>query len=149
MTVTIRRAVADDVPEIVALLADDSPGAKRESPDDLTPYQVAFKAVDADPNQLLVVVEHEGAVVGTAQLSYIPGLSRRGALRAQIEGVRVRSDQHGTGLGERMMRWLIDTARERGADVVQLTSDVSREGAHRFYQRLGFQPTHVGFKMAL
>ncbi|WP_286902169.1 GNAT family N-acetyltransferase [Thermocrispum sp.] len=149
MTVTIRRAVADDVPEIVALLADDSLGAKRESPDDLTPYQVAFKAVDADPNQLLVVVEHEGAVVGTAQLSYIPGLSRRGALRAQIEGVRVRSDQHGTGLGERMMRWLIDTARERGADVVQLTSDVSREGAHRFYQRLGFQPTHVGFKMAL
>ncbi|SRR5690606_24519137 len=86
MTVTIRRAVADDVPEIVALLADDSLGAKRESPDDLTPYQVAFKAVDADPNQLLVVVEHEGAVVGTAQLSYIPGLSRRGALRAQIEG---------------------------------------------------------------
>lgn len=79
MTVTIRRAVADDVPEIVALLADDSLGAKRESPDDLTPYQVAFKAVDADPNQLLVVVEHEGAVVGTAQLSYIPGLSRRGA----------------------------------------------------------------------
>jgi len=149
MTVTIRRAVADDVPEIVALLADDSLGAKRESPDDLTPYQVAFKAVDADPNQLLVVVEHEGAVVGTAQLSYIPGLSRRGALRAQIEGVRVRSDQHGTGLGERMMRWLIDTARERGADVVQLTSDVTREGAHRFYQRLGFQPTHVGFKMAL
>lgn len=149
MTVTIRRAVADDVPEIVALLADDSLGAKRESPDDLTPYQVAFKAVDADPNQLLVVVEHEGAVVGTAQLSYIPGLSRCGALRAQIEGVRVRSDQHGTGLGERMMRWLIDTARERGADVVQLTSDVSREGAHRFYQRLGFQPTHVGFKMAL
>lgn len=149
MTVTIRRAVADDVPEIVALLADDSLGAKRESPDDLTPYQVAFKAVDADPNQLLVVVEHEGAVVGTAQLSYIPGLSRRGALRAQIEGVRVRSDQRGTGLGERMMRWLIDTARERGADVVQLTSDVSREGAHRFYQRLGFQPTHVGFKMAL
>lgn len=149
MTVTIRRAVADDVPEIVALLADDSPGAKRESPDDLTPYQVAFKAVDADPNQLLVVVEHEGAVVGTAQLSYIPGLSRRGALRAQIEGVRVRSDQRGTGLGERMMRWLIDTARERGADVVQLTSDVTREGAHRFYQRLGFQPTHVGFKMAL
>ncbi|MFO7194018.1 MAG: GNAT family N-acetyltransferase [Thermocrispum agreste] len=149
MTVTIRRAVADDVPEIVALLADDSLGAKRESPDDLTPYQVAFKAVDADPNQLLVVVEHEGAVVGTAQLSYIPGLSRRGALRAQIEGVRVRSDQRGTGLGERMMRWLIDTARERGADVVQLTSDVTREGAHRFYQRLGFQPTHVGFKMAL
>lgn len=61
----------------------------------------------------------------------------------------MRSDQRGTGLGERMMRWLIDTARERGADVVQLTSDVSREGAHRFYQRLGFQPTHVGFKMAL
>ncbi|WP_425426126.1 GNAT family N-acetyltransferase [Thermocrispum agreste] len=77
------------------------------------------------------------------------GRAGRGALRAQIEGVRVRSDQRGTGLGERMMRWLIDTARERGADVVQLTSDVTREGAHRFYQRLGFQPTHVGFKMAL
>lgn len=149
IALTIREATAADIPAIVAMLADDPLGRKRESPDDLAPYREAFAAVETDPNQLLVVAEREGAVVGTVQLSLLPGLSRRGALRAQIEAVRVRGDQRGNRVGERLIRWAIDTARERGAVLVQLTSDASRTDAHRFYQRLGFEPTHVGFKLTL
>lgn len=93
IALTIREATAADLSAIVAKLADDPLGRKRESPDDLAPYREAFAAVETDPNQLLVVAEREGAVVGTVQLSFLPGLSRRGALRAQIEAVRVRGDQ--------------------------------------------------------
>ncbi|MGH3662635.1 MAG: GNAT family N-acetyltransferase, partial [Micromonosporaceae bacterium] len=95
----IRRAMASDVPAIVAMLAEDPLGAARESLEDLTPYQRAFEAVDSDPGQLLVVAERDGVVVGTLQLSFLPGLSRRGATRAQIEGVRVAASERGAGLG--------------------------------------------------
>jgi GNAT superfamily N-acetyltransferase len=146
--VVIREARQDDVPAIVAMLADDPLGARREQPGDPA-YLAAFLALDADPRQLLVVADAEGEPVGTLQLTFIPGLSRRGATRAQIEAVRVRSDLRGSGLGANLVRWAIDTARERGCAMVQLTSDNSRVDAQRFYRRLGFEVTHVGMKLPL
>lgn len=136
------------MPAIVAMLADDPLGAVREQPGDPA-YLAAFAALDADPRQLLVVAAADGEPVGTLQLTFIPGLSRRGATRAQIEGVRVRADRRGAGLGEMLIRWAVDTARDRGCVMVQLTSDSSRLDAHRFYARLGFEASHVGMKLSL
>jgi ribosomal protein S18 acetylase RimI-like enzyme len=147
--ITIRRATAADIAPIVALLADDSLGAGRESVDDLAPYEAAFTELAADPHQLLVVAERAGEVIGTAQLTFIPGLSRRAARRAQIEGVRIGSQARGTGLGSTLIEWCVARARECGCALVQLTSDVARLDAHRFYEKLGFQATHVGFKLTL
>ncbi|MFB9185986.1 GNAT family N-acetyltransferase [Dactylosporangium sucinum] len=137
------------MPRIIALLADDALGATRESPDDPAPYLAAFDALAADPAQLLVVAESDGDVVGTLQLTFIPGLARRGALRAQVEAVRVAASMRGAGLGETLLRWAVEESRRRGAALVQLTSDAARTDAHRFYERLGFTATHVGFKRSL
>ncbi|MEV4739332.1 GNAT family N-acetyltransferase [Streptomyces sp. NPDC049555] len=150
LATAIRRATADDIPAVVALLADDPLGAARESPDDLTPYRAAFARLAGDPNQHLVVaVREDGRVVGTLQLTVIPGLSRRGATRATVEGVRVHADERGSGLGTRLLEWAVDTARREGCHLVQLTSDATRVDAHRFYERLGFEASHLGFKYHL
>ncbi|GAA2072874.1 GNAT family N-acetyltransferase [Actinomadura alba] len=153
MTIQFRRARRDDVPAIVGLLADDTIGAGRESigagGDVDEAYWAAFDAVDADPNQLLVVAEGEGEVAGTMQLSFIPGLSRGGAWRAQIEAVRVSSSRRGGGLGGAMIDYAVGEARRRGCALVQLTTDRRRTGAHNFYERLGFESTHVGMKLVL
>ena len=143
---TIRRARAGDVPAIVAMLADDPLGAGRESPGDPV-YAQAFASIDADPRQYLAVAEIRGAVVGTLQLTFIPGLSRRGATRALIEAVRVRTDQRGAGVGRVLAEWAIAQARAQGAAMVQLTTDARRVDAHRFYERLGFVASHVGLKL--
>ncbi|MFG2955548.1 GNAT family N-acetyltransferase [Streptomyces sp. NPDC048291] len=145
----IRTAVADDVPDIVGMLADDPLGAQRETPDDLTPYLRALERLSADPNQQLVVAVREGRVVGTLQLTVIPGLSRRGATRSIIEGVRIHADERGSGLGSRFIEWAIDESRRQGCRLVQLTSDTSRVDAHRFYERLGFTASHTGFKLEI
>ncbi|MFJ3335500.1 GNAT family N-acetyltransferase [Streptomyces sp. NPDC086766] len=145
----IRAAATDDVPALVALLADDPLGAQRESPDDLAPYFAALERLSADPNQHLVVAVREGRVVGTLQLSIIPGLSRRGSTRSIIEAVRVHAHERGSGLGTRLIEWAIDASRRQGCRLVQLTSDTTRTDAHRFYERLGFQASHVGFKLQL
>ncbi|WP_181805015.1 GNAT family N-acetyltransferase [Streptomyces shenzhenensis] len=145
----VRAAVADDIPAIVGMLADDPLGAQRESPDDLTPYLSALERLSADPNQQLVVAVREGRVVGTLQLTVIPGLSRRGASRSVIEAVRIHADERGSGLGTRFIEWAIDESRRQGCRLVQLTSDASRTDAHRFYERLGFTPSHVGFKLEI
>ncbi|QCD56939.1 GNAT family N-acetyltransferase [Streptomyces hawaiiensis] len=145
----IRAAAADDVPAIVAMLADDPLGAQRESPDDLAPYLAALERLSADPNQRLVVAVREGRVVGTLQLTVIPGLSRRGATRSIIEGVRIHADERGSGLGTQLIEWAIDTSRDQGCQLVQLTSDRTRTDAHRFYERLGFTASHTGFKLPL
>jgi GNAT superfamily N-acetyltransferase len=148
--VVIRRATLDDVPAIVAMLADDSLGATRESPGDLTSYQRAFAAIDADPNQLLIVADRNDEVIGTLQLTIIPGLSRQGATRALVEAVRVAASARNTGLGTTLMEWSIAEARARGCVVLQLTSDKTRTDAHRFYtDRLNFTNSHEGFKLAL
>ncbi|MFI9150822.1 GNAT family N-acetyltransferase [Streptomyces sp. NPDC053367] len=145
----IRRATAEDIPAIVAMLADDPLGAQRESPDDLTPYLTAYERLAADPNQHVVVAVRDGAVVGTLQLTVIPGLSRRGATRSVIEGVRVHADERGSGLGTQLIEWAIEESRRQRCQLVQLTSDVTRTDAHRFYERLGFVASHVGFKLPL
>jgi GNAT superfamily N-acetyltransferase len=146
---TIERAVADDLPAIVALLADDVLGAARES-DDPAGYAAAFAEIDADPHQLLAVVRAgDGGVVGTLQLTTIPGLARAGAKRLLIEGVRLSPSVRGTGLGTAVFAWAHEHGRRQGADLAQLTSDKSRTDAHRFYERLGYAATHEGFKLRL
>ena len=150
--VVLRRALLADVAAIVDLLAADQLGASRDGvrdAGDLAAYEAAFRAIDADPAQLLVVAEAAGRVIGTLQLTFIPGLSRRGALRAQIEAVRVASTFRGAGLGSAMLGWAIDEARRRGCALVQLTTDKSRADAQRLYQRLGFVASHEGMKLKL
>ncbi|MFF3637646.1 GNAT family N-acetyltransferase [Streptomyces sp. NPDC002250] len=145
----IRAATAPDVPAIVAMLADDPLGAQRESPDDLSPYLAALERLTSDPNQRLVVAVRETRVVGTLQLTIIPGLSRKGATRSIIEGVRIHADERGSGLGTHLIQWAIEESRRANCHLVQLTSDNSRTDAHRFYERLGFTASHVGFKLQL
>lgn len=147
--IVIRPARPDDVAAIVEMLADDPLGAAREDLDDPQTYAAAFSRVSADPGQHLVVAERDGRVVGTLQLSVIPGLSRRGTTRSIIEGVRVARDERGSGLGTELITWAVDESRRLGATLVQLTSDASRTDARRFYERLGFVASHVGFKLQL
>ncbi|MET7734885.1 GNAT family N-acetyltransferase [Streptomyces sp. NPDC005402] len=145
----IRPATADDVSAIVGMLADDPLGAQRESPDDLDPYLAALERLSSDPNQHLVVATRDDRVVGTLQLTIIPGLSRRGATRSIIEGVRIHADERGSGLGSRLIEWAIEESRRQNCQLVQLTSDKTRTDAHRFYERLGFTASHAGFKLPL
>lgn len=145
----VRRATRDDVQAIVDMLADDVLGVTRESPGDLRPYLDAFAAIDANRHQLLVVADRDGRVVGTAQITFIAGLSHRGMARADIEAVRVHAAERGTGLGTQLIRWCIDEAQRRGCGMVQLTSNASRVDAHRFYRKLGFDQSHAGFKLTL
>ena len=146
-----RRATASDLPAIVALLADDELGRKRE--DASTPpnqrYVDAFAAIDRDPNQLLAVVERGADIIGCLQLTFIPGLSRLGMWRGQIESVRVASTERGTGVGRTMFEWAIEQCRDRRCELVQLTSDKQRPDALRFYESLGFERSHEGMKLAL
>jgi GNAT superfamily N-acetyltransferase len=145
----IRPATRSDLPAIVAMLADDPLGAQRESPDELAPYHRALDRLADDPNQRVVVAVRDGRTVGTLQLTIIPGLSRRGSTRSVIEGVRVHADERGSGLGTRLIEWAIEESRRQGCQLVQLTSDATRTGARRFYERLGFTASHIGFKLQL
>lgn len=150
---TIRRADARDVPAIVAMLYDDELGRQREVVSDplLPAYTDAFAAIDGDLNQLLAVAEltgHEG-LAGSMQLTFIPGLSHQGLWRGQVESVRVASGLRGQRVGRRMLEWAIETCRQKGCGMVQLTSSASRTEARRFYENLGFEVTHLGFKRDL
>ena len=148
---SFRRARSSDLSAIVALLADDPIGRRRE--DTTVPpvaaYVTAFAAIEADPNQLLAVATEDDQVVGTLQITFIPGLSRKGAWRGQIEAVRIAADRRGTGLGRRAFDWAIAQCRARGCSLVQLTTDRDRPEAHRFYEQLGFTASHLGYKKAL
>ncbi|RWA68195.1 GNAT family N-acetyltransferase [Mesorhizobium sp.] len=149
--VLIRRARQADLPAIVAMLADDVLGRARE--DTRMPltqaYLDAFAAVDSDPNQLLAVMADGTDVIGTLQISFLAGLSSQGAWRGQIEAVRVAANRRGERLGQRLLEWAIEKCRERGCRVVQLTTNKSRLDAHRFYERLGFKASHIGYKLDL
>ncbi|CAM5496005.1 GNAT family N-acetyltransferase OS=Streptomyces rochei OX=1928 GN=G3I25_22425 PE=4 SV=1 [Streptomyces rochei] len=145
----IRPLTENDLPAVVAMLADDPLGAQRESPDDLSPYLAALERLSGDPNQHLVVAVRGSRVVGTLQLTIAPGLSRRGAVRSIIEGVRIHADERGSGLGTQLIEWAVDESRRQGCHLVQLTSDKTRSDAHRFYERLGFSASHTGFKLQL
>jgi ribosomal protein S18 acetylase RimI-like enzyme len=149
--VDIRRARLADLPAIVALLADDDFGESRE--DSTTPlirsYIDAFHAIDDDPNQLLAVLEAHGRTVGTLQISFIPGLSYRGAWRGQLEAVRIASDCRNMGLGTQLIDWAVAECRKRGCTQIQLLTNRQRAAAHRFYERLGFVGSHFGYKLVL
>lgn len=147
--VVVRRAHEGDLAAIVHLLADDRLGATREDEGDLTAYREGLAAIDADPNQLLVVLDDDGDVVGTLQLTFIPGISHGGAWRAQVEGVRVASARRGSGLGRQLMEWVVQESRRQGCRMVQLNTNRSRTDAHRFYERLGFVGSHQGYKLDL
>ncbi|MFD7668246.1 GNAT family N-acetyltransferase [Streptomyces sp. NPDC059788] len=147
--IEIRPATGDDIAAIVAMLADDELGATRETPDDLAPYQAAYELLAADPNQHLVVAVRDARPVGTLQLTVVPGLSRRGSSRSIIEAVRIHADERGNGLGTRLIEWAVAESRTLGCRLVQLTSDATRIDAHRFYERLGFEASHLGFKLQL
>lgn len=150
----VRRAVGADVLAIVAMLRDDELGATRETASD-EEYLAAFERIAADPNQFMAVLVNSEetqpgkGILGTCQLTYTPGLSRGGSWRMTIESVRIDSSVRGRQLGRTMIGWAIDHARERGANVVQLTTDKSRTSAQEFYRRLGFTASHEGMKLAL
>jgi ribosomal protein S18 acetylase RimI-like enzyme len=145
-SITIRRAVREDVSFIVAMLADDKLGSARERLEDppRPSYFKAFEALDRDPNIQLVVAEEGGRVVGCLQLCVLPGLSSQGASRGLIEDVRVASDRRSRGIGEQLVGWAVEQSRAKGCKVVELLTHHSRVDAQRFYERLGFQKSHVG-----
>lgn len=153
-TFLLREATGADLPDILRLLADDRLGAGREDQADLGRYLAAFAAIDADPAHQLVVGRFLGpdgsdTMAATCQLSMLPGLSRQGSWRAQIEAVRVAAELRSHGLGGIMIRWAIAESRRRGCAMVQLTTDKSRTEAQRFYSRLGFTGSHLGMKLVL
>ena len=151
MDVTVRAATRDDVPTIVRLLADDALGAQRELLEDpvAAVFLPAFDDMAGEPGHDLLVAVADDEVIGCLQMTIISGLSRRGVRRAQIEGVRVSSNHRGEKVGEQLVREAIDRARASGCGLVQLTSDVSRLDARRFYERFGFKATHIGMKLPL
>jgi len=145
-----RKASLADVVAIVALLADDELGKTRENFQTPLPQQYydAFDKINSDENQELIVVENENAeIIGTLQLSFIPYLTYQGGTRAQIEAVRVKKEERGSGIGKKMFEWAIDRAQQRNAHVLQLTTDKKRPDAIQFYRALGFEATHEGMKM--
>jgi GNAT superfamily N-acetyltransferase len=149
--VLLRKAVREDLPDIVRMLADDDLGSQRERCEDPLPpaYYLAFEQIERDPNHQLVVAESNGKVIGTLHLTFLPSISYQGGLRAQVESVRVDKKYQNLGIGSAMMKWTIERAKERGAHIMQLTTHKSREDAHRFYERLKFQKSHLGMKLSL
>jgi GNAT superfamily N-acetyltransferase len=150
-SIVFRRARRDDLPALVTLIADDDVNGHREDASEpLDPgYVAAFAAIEHDPDNILVVGEADGAIVATAQISFIPTLGQRGATRAIVEGVRVASAMRSRGYGEMLLAHLEGLARERGCLAVQLTTSMARVKAHRFYERIGYARTHKGFKREL
>jgi len=147
-----RKATIEDVPAIVAMIADDKLGTTRENFKIPLPdvYYTAFKNIDSDPNQELIVVQNKALeILGTLQLSFIQYLTYKGGIRAQIEAVRVRTDQRGTGLGTQLFEWAMKRAKQKGAHVIQLTTDKKRSEALHFYKKLGFKNSHEGMKLHL
>lgn len=150
-SVTIREATEDDLEAIVALFADDPLGGHGDTTDPLAlpNYRAAFTRIAASPNETLYVAELSGEVVGTFQTMVTTTLTARGSSSLIIEAVQARADIRGRGIGAAMINFAIDKARESEMRLVQLTSNAVRKDAHRFYERLGFSPSHIGFKMKL
>lgn len=146
-----RPAEPDDLPALVALLTDDILGRERERLDAAATaqYQAAFRAIQAQPGNQILLGILGGEIVAMLQLTFIPGLSHRGATRAQVESVRVRRSFRGRGIGQSLFRQAIELSRQTGCRLVQLTTDQRRPDALRFYERLGFEATHFGMKLAI
>ncbi|MEL6718331.1 MAG: GNAT family N-acetyltransferase [Bacteroidota bacterium] len=145
-----KKAQKNDVAKIVELLANDKLGSLRENFRIPLPqiYYDAFERIDRDENQELMVIEKDdGDLIGTLQLTFIPYLTYQGGIRTQIEAVRVRADQRGQGVGEKVFKWAIARAKEKGAHLLQLTTDKKRPDTIRFYEKLGFKANHEGIKL--
>lgn len=144
-----RKALKEDLLDVVNLLASDILGSQREQATNPLPdnYLKAFENINRDPNQKLMVVEENGEIIGTFQLSYIQYLTYKGGIRAQIEAVRIREDKRGQGLEKKMFKWAIQKARKDGAHLIQLTTDKKRSEALKFYEKLGFKASHEGMKL--
>lgn len=150
----LRSASEDDLTALMALLADDPISAARgdrADDSDRAVYADALRAVQAEQSNIILVAEAPtGEIIGTLQLTRIPGLARRGATRLLVEAVRVSSAQRSTGIGAALMGWVAESAAsELGTTLIQLTSDAQRVDAHRFYERLGYTGSHLGFKLDL
>lgn len=148
----IRPATKKDIPAIVQMIANDKLGQLRESFQNPLPqeYYDAFKNIDSDPNQELMVMEGDSdKIIGTLQLSFIQYLTYQGGIRAQIEAVRIHEDHRAKGIGQRLFEWAIQRAKEKGAHVLQLTTDKKRPEAINFYEKLGFKASHEGMKLHL
>ncbi|MEL1226925.1 MAG: GNAT family N-acetyltransferase [Candidatus Neomarinimicrobiota bacterium] len=152
MDLIFRKAEERDLPDIVKMLADDELGSKREDCRDPLPksYYNAFQNILQDKNQELIILEDFNKdVIGTLQLTFIPYLTYRGGLRAQIEAVRIHKKFRGKGFGKKIFKWAIKRSRDRGAHLVQLTTDKQRPDAIEFYKSLGFRDSHIGMKLHL
>ena len=151
MDIKYRKARENDLPLLVKLLAEDNLGAERENASEPLnqKYVDAFTGIEADSNNELVVIESNGELVGMLQLTFIPYLTYMGSWRCLIEGVRIEKNSRGKGLGNQLLIWAVERARERKCSIVQLTSDKKRQEAIRFYESLGFEATHEGFKLKL
>ncbi|MEO6713799.1 MAG: GNAT family N-acetyltransferase [Mycobacteriales bacterium] len=152
LELVLRRATIDDVPAVVALIAGGQIAGIRDGIDndgDLAQYQAAYRSIDVDPAHLLLVAESAGRILGTLQLSLLPGLARRGSVRGQLEAVHVEESSRGRGIGSAMLDWAIQECRRRGASLVQLTTSKSRVDAHRLYAKLGFTASPEGMKLPL
>ena len=151
MNIEFRSARRSDLARLVGMLADDHLGAERERFEDPLPesYLSAFKAIDSDPNNELLVADSDGVSVGFLQLTILPSLTFQGAWRAQIEGVRVAAESRGSGIGHELIEEAIRRARERGCLLVQLTTNKTRGRAVAFYEALGFEASHEGMKLTL
>ena len=146
-----RPAHVDDLPKIVLMLADDFLGHQRERFEDPLPecYVKAFREIEGDPNNELIVAELDGEIIGTLQLTFTPSVSHQGSKRCTVESVRVDEKHRGKGFGREMMQWAIKRAKENGCASMQLTTHSDRSNAHRFYESLGFSSTHTGMKLKL
>jgi GNAT superfamily N-acetyltransferase len=151
MNLKFRQAAREDLPEIVRMLADDFLGAQREKYETPLPesYLRAFAEIEADKNNELIVAELDGKIVGTLQITFTPSISFQGGRRATVESVRVDAECRGRGIGRELMKWAIERAREEKCVSMQLTTNIERADAHRFYENLGFKKSHLGMKLDL
>ncbi|NTJ42142.1 GNAT family N-acetyltransferase [Agrobacterium larrymoorei] len=147
----IREARELDLPALIAMFAADDVGGHGDTTSDeaLPDYLAAFRAMGMSPNETLYVAELDGEVVGTFQTAVLTKLVGRGAVSMVIEAVQTREDMRGRGIGAMMIRHCIEQAKSKGFDAIQLTSNIARLDAHRFYERLGFEKRHLGFRMKL
>jgi len=147
-----KTAKKNDIPSIVRMLSDDELGSKREDYKNPLPkkYYEAFQNIMQDKNQELVILENDNNdIIGTLQLTFIPYLTYQGGLRAQIEAVRIHKNYRGQGFGKKIFQWAINRSRDKGAHMVQLTTDKQRPEAIKFYKTLGFNDSHIGMKLHL
>ena len=146
-----RQAILEDLPEIVRMLADDFLGQQRERYENPLPesYIKAFEEIDADKNNELIVVENEGDLIGTLQITFTPSIGFQGGKRATVESVRVDEKYRGKGIGKELMKWAIKRAKQENCISMQLTTNLDCKDAHRFYENLGFEKSHLGMKLKL